>query len=82
MLSSRLSIDSDCSVEIESYSEAECSTIGTSSSSDNSSRIGSIAGGILGGHLALLIVVVVIVGLVLKLRKKASYSLDTDFIYE
>ena len=42
----------------------------------------SIAGGILGGHLVLLIVVVVIVGLVLKLRKKASYSLDTDSIYE
>ena len=82
VLSSRLSIDSDCSVEIESYSEAECSTIGTSSSSDNSSRIGSIAGGILGGLLVLVIVVVVIIGLVVKLRKKASYSLDTDSIYE
>ena len=84
VLSSRLSIDSDCDVQIESFSEPECGDTDheTASNSNDANRIGYIVGGILVGLLVLLIFVVFLVLLCLKSRKKASYKVETDSVYE
>ena len=84
VLSSRLSIDSGCKVEIESFSQPECSAE-TTANRDNNNRIGFIVGGILGGLLLLLLlitVVVVMAVLFLRSRSKASYKFEEDTVYE
>ena len=82
VLSSRLSIDSGCKVEIESFSQPECSDE-TTAGRDNSSIVGSVVGGIVGGVVVLTTLVIILVALILlRRRKKASYSVDADSIYE
>ena len=82
VLSSRLSIDSGCKVEIESFSQPECSAE-TTAERDNSSIVGSVVGGIVGGVVVLTTLVIILVALILlRRRKKASYSVDADSIYE
>ena len=82
VLSSRLSIDSGCKVEIESFSQPECSAE-TTAERDNSSIVGSVVGGIVGGVVVLTTLVIILVALILlRRRKKASYRVDADSIYE
>jgi hypothetical protein len=84
--SSRLSIDSSCTVEITSFSEPECNDVTASSSEDsNSTTVGPIVGSILGGFLVMLLAALIPVLVILSVRsrkKKASYSVEVDSIYE
>ena len=85
--SSRLSIDSNCAVEIDNFEAPECT--GTTSSmtstinDDNTNSItGSVIGGIVGGLFILLIAVVSLVLIVFllqrKRQKKTAYKLNLD----
>ena len=83
VLSSRLSVDSSCSVEISNFNDPECSDM-TSTSTKT-----AIIGGGVGGVLVILVAalaLVVVVGLLRTHQKRASYNLsvgkDVDNIYE
>ena len=80
VLSSRLSIDSSCAVEIDNFNAPECNDV-TSSSSDgnNNSVTASVVGGVVAGVLVLLIVILLLVLLVVFVRnhqRKAVYELN------
>ena len=81
--SSRLSVDSDCNVKINSFNDPEC---GSETSTDGSANTGAIVGGAVGGVLATLIIAVslavIVVLLVRTCQKKASYKVDKENIYE
>ena len=85
VLGSRLSIDSNCEIEIDSFSEPECLDADRETPPDrvDGSRIGYIIGGILGGGLlVLLVVLLLVVVLFLRNHRKASYKVETESIYE
>ena len=80
--SSRLSVDSDCNVKINSFNDPEC---GSETSTDGSANTGAIVGGAVGGVLATLIAVslaVIVVLLVRTCQRKASYQVNKENIYE
>ena len=83
--SSRLSVDSDCNVKINSFNDPECGSE-TSTINDGSTNTGAIVGGAVGGVLATLIIAVslavIVVLLVRTCQKKASYKVDKENIYE
>ena len=77
-------MDSTCDVAIDDFSDPECSDV-SSPANDESSDVGVIAGGVLGGIFALVIIAValVIVVLFVKTRyRKASYNVDEENVYE
>ena len=78
--SSRLSVDSSCNVEIDSFNDPECGTI-ISTMNDDSVNTGAIIG-VVGGVLATLILAVslavVVVLLVKARRKKVFNNVDND----
>ena len=82
ILSTRLSIDSSCTVEIQTFSAAECTDMTPSTrltDGNNNTNIASVAGGVVGGVTVLLIVIVLLVLVVVFLRnkkKKATYKID------
>ena len=86
VLSSRLSIDSSCSVEISNFNDPECGDM--TSTVPTAKNTGAIIGGAVGGVFVILlavIVLVVIVGRLRSCRKKSSYKLGTkkdDVFYE
>ena len=53
--SSRLSVDSDCNVKINSFNDPEC---GSETSTDGSTNTGALIGGAVGGVIATLIIAV------------------------
>ena len=80
---SRLNVDSNCDVAID-FSDPECSNI-TLPADDESSYVGAVAGGVLGGSFALLIIAIVLVIVVLFVKtrhRKASYNVDKENVYE
>ena len=85
VLSSRLSVDSSCSVEISNFNDPECSDM---TSTSTKTATGAIVGGIVGGIFVILIaalVLVVLVGLLRTHQKKVSYNLSVgkeDVVYE
>ena len=85
VLSSRLTIDSSCSVEIDNFNDPECSdvtpTVPAAKATD------AIIGGVVGGVVAISIAVLALVAVVCLLRnfgKKTSYNpeVDKDIVYE
>ena len=83
VLSSRLSIDGNCAVEIDNFKAPECTGIISTINSDNTNSItGSVIGGVVGGLFILLIAVVTLVLIVFllqrKRQKKAAYKLNSD----
>ena len=85
VLSSRLSVDSSCSVEISNFNDPECSDM---TSTSTKTATGAIVGGVVGGIFVILIaalVLVVLVGLLRTHQKKVSYNLSVgkeDVVYE
>ena len=86
--SSRLSVDSDCNVKINSFNDPECGTNVTSTINDGSANTGAIVGGAVGGGFVTLLIAVslsvIVVLLVRTCQKKAPYKVDRegDNIYE
>ena len=87
VLSSRLSVDSSCSVEISNFNDPECSDTDMTSTSTKAAIIGGGVGGVFVILVAALALVVV-VGLLRTHQKRASYNLsvgkdvDNNNIYE
>ena len=87
VLSSRLSVDSSCSVEISNFNDPECSDTDMTFTSTKTAT-GAIVGGVVGGIFVILIaalVLVVVVGLLRTHQKKVSYNLSVgkeDVVYE
>ena len=85
VLSTRLSVDSSCSVEISDFNDPECSDMSTTVPSTKAT--GAIIGGVVGGVVVILIAVLALVAVVCLLRncwKKTSYNpeVDRDVVYE
>ena len=86
VLSSILSIDSSCTVPIDSLSEAECSDIDVTATSNTDTTVtGSIVGGVLGllavAVIAVLVVVLVVMFVKMR-RRKALYTVEGESVYE
>ena len=80
VLSSRLSVDSSCNVEIDNFNDPECGDV-TSTSTVVTLTVtnvtGAIVGGVVGGTFVILaaaLVLIVVVGLVRAHQKKVSYN--------
>ena len=87
VLSSRLSIDSSCSVEISNFNDPECNDMTPTdvTSPDVTSPVtittGVIIGGVVGGIFVILVAalaLIVVFGLVRTHRKKVSYNLSVE----
>ena len=81
--SSRISVDGNCNVKINSFNDPECGSM-TSTMSDGSATTSANTGAIVGGAViaALIIVVSLAVVLLVTCQKKASYKVDKENIYE
>ena len=86
VLSSRLSIDSSCAVEIDNFNAPECNDMTPSTSDGNNntntnpnSVAGPVIGGVVGGICVLLLAIVALVLVVIFVRncqKKSTYKLN------
>ena len=81
VLSSRLSIDSDCEVEIESFSDPECGDTDRETASNtniDANNIGYILGGVFVFLIALLIVALLLVLLCVRNRAKVPSTVKEE----
>ena len=83
VLSSRLSIDSNCAVEIDNFNAPECTGMTSSmTSSINDDNINSVTGSVIGGVVGVLLTAVVALVLIVFLfqsyrQKKAANKLNS-----